>query len=69
MLVIPVSKRSDTVLNLDYPSSSQPSTDKNLRVPSERQMLFLSDIHSLAPQIIDAEQFELITAYVQPDSF
>lgn len=32
-------------------------------------MLFLSDIHSLAPQIIDTEQFELVTAYVQPYSF
>lgn len=59
-----MSKRSDTVLNLSYASWSQQSTDKKSRPPSKLQILPISEVHSLGPQIIDVEQFEHIMASV-----
>lgn len=59
-----MSKRSDTVLNLSYASWSQQSTDKKSRAPSKLQILSVSEVHSLGPQIIDVEQFEHIMASV-----
>lgn len=47
---------------LSYASWSRQSRHKKLQAPSKLHMLSVSEVHSLGPQIVDAEQFARIMA-------